>query len=759
MSNILNVSRRDFLKGAAATGGFALGLRLIPTSKNAARAGSEFAPNLFVSIDSDGTTTIISHRSEMGQGIRTGLPMVLADELEADMSRVVVVQAEGDAKYGGQYTDGSHSIVEFYDQMRELGASARTMLEQAAAQQWGVDPSECKAQNHRVVHVTRETRGEGYVLVEGRSADFGELAETAAGLPVPSADSLSLKKSRDFRYIGKDVPHVDLADISTGKAIFTSDITMPGMKYASVERCPVTLGKVKSYDASEALAVPGVERVVEIPAVSKPVVYNALGGLAVIASNSWAAQEGRKKLNIEWDLGENADYDSKSYRAALEETARNKGDVWRLDGDIDMAFKLAASTLEAEYYSPHFVHAPMEPPAAVANVEGGKCLVWSSTQDPQSTRSVVAEAIGMDEANIESRMPLLGGAFGRKSKPDFAAEAAICSKAIGAPVNVTWTREDDIRNGFYHSCCAQKVKAALDKNGKVTGWLHRTVFPPIEWLWTLDAQKPAGWEIDFGLADLPFNIPNICIESGDAPVHVRIGWLRSVQNIFHAFAVGSFADEIAYATGRDPVDNLLDLIGPRRHLNLSNNTEEYSNYGFARDKYPIDTGRLKDVVEVAAEKAQWGRPLPERHGLGIAAHRSFLTYVAQVVEVAVSEDGQISIPRVDIVVDCGLAVNTDRVRAQMEGAMIYGMSATCYGEITAQGGRIRQSNFNDYNVVRMGDSPREINVHILQKLDEPPGGVGEPGVPPFAPALCNAIYAATGKRIRSLPIQNHDLSI
>jgi isoquinoline 1-oxidoreductase subunit beta len=404
------------------------------------------------------------------------------------------------------------------------------------------------------------------------------------------------------------------------------------------------------------------------------------------------------------------------------------------------------------------VHAPMEPPGALAKVEDGKVEVWSSTQDPQATRTTVAEALGIDEANIVSRVPLLGGAFGRKSKPDFAAEAALCSREVGAPVKVTWTREDDIKNGYYHSCCAQYLKAGLDQDGRPVAWLQRSVFPPIESIFTADARKPASWELDFGLTDMPYAIPNVCLECGEAAAHVRIGWLRSVQNIFHAYAISSFADELAVAAGRDPVDYLLGVIGEPRHVDLiKGGVTEYFNYDGAIDAYPIDTGRLANVVRLAAEKAGWGRSLPKRQGLGVAAHRSFLTYVAEVVEVAVADDGKVSIPRVVMAVDAGRVVNPDRVRAQMEGAVIYGMSAACCGEITAHEGRIQQSNFDSYPVPRINDSPRVIEVHLVES-DAPPGGVGEPGVPPFAPALCNAIHAATGKRIRSLPITHHDLS-
>ena len=762
MATIENLSRRTFLKGAGGAGGFVLGIKLAPIARSFAAAPSgqqTFAPNLFVAIDPSGTVTIVAHRSEMGQGVRTGLPMIVADELEADWERVVVEQAIGDEKYGSQYTDGSRSVVYNYQRMREFGAAARQMLEQAAAQRWGVDPAECRARNHRIVRITREKRGEGFVETEtGDALDFGEVAAIAATLPVPATEALRLKDPADFRYIGKDVPIVDLDDMLHGRAQYTIDVAVPGMKYASIERCPVVLGTVKSYDAKETLAVPGVEAVVEIPAPSKPLMFQALGGLAVVASNTWAAQQGRKKLKVEWDLGTNASYNSATYRKALEESARAKGDVVREEGDVNAAFDAGGTIVEAAYYSPHFVHAPMEPPGAVAHVHDGGCEVWSSTQDPQATQKTVAEALGIDLAKVTSRVPLLGGAFGRKSKPDFAAEAAVISRAIGAPVKVTWTREDDIRHGYYHSCAAQYLKAALDANGRPTAWLQRSVFPPIESLFTADAVKPAAWEVCFGLADLPYAIPNICLEFGQAEAHVRIGWLRSVQNIFHAYATGSFVDELAVQAGRDPVEYLLELIGEPRHVDLAaGGVKEYSNYDSPIEQYPIDTGRLAGVVKLAAEKAGWGRTLPERSGMGIAAHRSFLTYVATVVEVAVADDGKVAIPRVVMAVDAGTVVNPDRVRAQMEGATIYGMSAACYGEITAKEGRIQQSNFDSYNVVRMSTAPRVIEVHLVPS-DAPPGGVGEPGTPPFAPALCNAIYAATGKRIRSLPIMHEDLA-
>jgi len=579
---------------------------------------------------------------------------------------------------------------------------------------------------------------------------------------VPAAESITLKDRKDWRYIGKPVPIVDLHDMTHGTATYGIDVVMPGMKFASIERPPVLLGQVRSFDDTETLKVPGVEQVVRMPVPKEPLGFQALGGLAVVASNTWAAMEGRKKLQIEWEDGANAAYESAAYRSTLEAATKQPGDIRRMEGDIEAAFGNGAKTLEATYYSPHFVHAPMEVPAAVASVKDGKCEVWACCQDAQSLRTTTAQAIGMDEADVTAQVALLGGAFGRKSKPDFGAEAAIISKAIGAPVKVTWTREDDVRNGYYHAAAAQYVRAAVDDAGRPTAWHHRTVFPPIMSLFEPGKKTPGTWELDFGLTDLPYDIPNLCIESGAADVHVRIGWKRSVQNIFHAFAVNSFTSELAAEAGRDHLDYLLELIGPPRQVDLAKGgVTDYFNYDSSLEAYPIDTGRLAHVLKLAAEKAGWGRELPERPGvrqaMGLAVHRSFLTYVATVMEVGVSDDGDVSIPRIVMAVDAGTVVNPDRVKAQMEGACIYGMSAAIYGEITAKDGRVQQSNFHDYPVARITDAPREIEVHLVEST-APPGGVGEPGVPPFAPALCNAIFAATGKRIRALPIVQHDLS-
>jgi isoquinoline 1-oxidoreductase beta subunit len=684
----------------------------------------------------------------MGQGIRTGLAQIMADELEADWSKVVVEQAEGDAKYGDQYTDGSRSIVKNFDRLREMAALARQMLEQAAAETWGVDVKEVKARDHKVHHDAT-----------GRSIPYGDLVEKAASHDVPTEAGVNLKERKDWKFIGKPVPNVDLVDVAHGKAIYGIDVKLPGMKYASIQRPPVLRGKVKSYDSAKALAFPGVEQVIEMPMppANEPVGFRSLGGLAVIASNSWAANEGRKLLDIQWEDGANAVYDSVSYRALLEDKARQPGDVRRNRGDVDAAFKPDAEVVEAAYWSPHFVHAPMEVPAAVANVSGDTLEVWACCQDGQALRKSAAEAIGMDEAKVTARVTLLGGAFGRKSKPDFAAEAAWLSKTIGAPVKVTWMREDDVQNGFYHAAAAQVIRAAVDDKGKPTAWHHRTVFPAIMNIFT-GQTKPGTWELDFGATDLPYDIPNIRLESGDVPVYVRIGWKRSVQNIFHAFAINSFTHELATAAGRDHLEFVRELIGPDRHIDLTaDGVADYFNYDNDIAKYPIDTARLRNVLDIAAKAGEWGKPMPARSGRGLAVHRSFLTYVATVVEAEVSADGRVSIPRVVMAADCGTTVNPDRVKAQMEGSCIYAMSAAFFGEITAKGGRVQQHNFDDYPVARMDTSPKSIDVHLVES-DAPPGGAGEPGVPPFAPALCNAIFAATGKRIRALPIAQHDLT-
>jgi isoquinoline 1-oxidoreductase beta subunit len=749
---LINVSRRAFLGAIPAMGLIlAVGFPRLALAADEPKYGADSMPHgwvddplVFVAIGTDGTVTITCHRQEMGQGVRTSLPMVVADELEADWSRVRVKQAQADEmRFGNQDTDGSRSVRHFFEPMRRCGAAARTMLEQAAAVRWGVPVAEVVARNHEVVH--RSTN---------RKLGYGDLAVAASHLSVPSRDTLRLKAPAQFRYIGKgDVKIVDGPDIVAGRGMYGIDTRLDGMLYAVVARPAVYGGKVVSYDAGDAMKVPGVVRVVEIPGTPPPSEFQPLGGVAVIATNTWAAIQGRGVLKIQWDDGPNGSYDSTVYKAALETAARAPGKVVRNDGGVAAAMTTAARRVQAEYYIPHMTQAPMEPPAATARIVDGRCEVWACVQAPQATRDRVSNRLGLSLDRVTVNVTLLGGGFGRKSKPDYAVEAALLSKAVdGKPVKVTWTREDDIQHSYYHTVSVEHLEAGLDASGKPTAWLHRSVAPAIAALFGPDPKHEQPSELGMGLVNVPFAIPNLRIENPEAAVHTRVGWYRSVLNIPHAFAIQSFAAELATAAGRDPKDYLLELIGPSRRIDPRTMSDSW-NYTESPVLYPLDTGRLRRVIETAAQRASWGRPMRAGQGLGIAAHYSFVSYVAVVVEVAVSAKGDLSIPRVDIAFDCGPQVNPERIRSQLEGACVMGLGNALLSEITFKAGRVEQSNFNDYQVARMDIAPRDIRVHLLPSdFSVPLGGVGEPGLPPIAPALCNAIFAATGKRIRKLPI-------
>ena len=751
--NILNVSRRGFLQGIISSGALILSVRMVPEFLWAAEASggthadlATLHPSLFVGIDTDGTVHLVAARSEMGTTSRTSVPLILADELDADWKRVKLEQAIGDKRYGDQDTDGSHSVRDGFGIMREAGATARLMLTQAAAQKWGVPVSECESDLHVIVH--RPTK---------RKAGYGELAAAAAKLPVPKKEDLRFKPSSAWRYIGKGATSYDLADICTGKAGFGMDAHLEGMVFASVEHPPVLGGKVKSYDEKAPLQVKGVKQTIPIKPFTPPHHFQPLGGVAVIADNTWAAFQGRKKLNVSWDNGANAGYNSDQYKKELQETARKPGKVARNIGDVDAVFAKAGKIMEAEYYLPHLAHATMEPPVALADFRDGKVTIWAPTQSPQAVQETVAAELGIPPESVICHVSLLGGGFGRKSKPDYAAEAAILSKAVGKPVKVVWSREDDIKFGYYHAVSAMYMKAALDEKGMPTAWLQRSVFPPIGSTFALNTTYGDGGDLGQGWIDLPFDIPNHRAENGPAENHVRIGWLRSVANIYHAFAAQSFANELAHASGRDPVEYLLELIGPPRIIDVKATAPDYDNYDGPPADFPLDTARMRRVVQLAAEKAGWGkRKLGKGSGMGIAVHRSFLTYVATVVEVEVDDKGEVKIPSVHTAVDAGIVVNPEATRAQFEGAAVFGTSIVRSGAITAKNGVIEQSNFNDYPVTRMNEAPYKTTVYIVDS-DAPPAGVGEPGVPPFAPAVCNAIFAATGKRIRELPLSGNPL--
>jgi len=749
---VLNpVTRRGFLAGLSA-GSLLLMCRVgvgnTAEIADPAKVNAEaFAPDLWVSIAPDGTVTILASRSEMGTGCRTGLPTVLADEMEADWSRVVIKQAQGDRRLGDQNTDGSNSIRFFFDTMRTAGAVARTMLERAAAQQWKVDPSECYAELHQVKH-----RGTGKVL------GFGELVATARKLELPAKKSVKFKPRDKWRYIGKDTPITDLNKIVTGRAVYGIDARLPNQLFAVAARPPVVGGKVKSVDDSAAKAVPGVVAVVKLPGFAGAPTFQPLGGVAVCATNTWAAWQGRDALKLEWEHGANAVYDTEQFAKSLKQSVNKPGTAVRTAGHAADAIAGATKVVKADYSVPHLAHASMETTCAVADVQtdaSGKvtrCYVLCATQNPQAVQQSVGPAMGIPNDKVEVDVTLLGSAFGRKSKPDYCVEAAMLSRELKRPVHMTWTREDDLQHDYYHAISAIHCEAALGENGRPVAWLQRVAYPTIGSTFSKGADRPATFEVEMGLTDLPYDVPNIQLEVCRAKAHTRIGWLRSVCHIQQNFAVGSFVDELAHAAGRDPYEYLLDALGDDRVVASSNRGAKGRDYAY-------DIGRLKNVVKRVAKNADWARhkSLPKGHALGIACCRSFLGYTGHVVEVTVTRDGKLTIDRIWCSIDSGTIVNPDRVKAQVQGAAVMACSHAVFGEVTFKQGRTVQTNFDSFHVAKLSEAPRDIVVDIVPS-EAAPAGVGETGVPSTAPALCNAIFAATGKRIRDLPIKNCNLS-
>ena len=742
MGEPLRITRRSFLIGLnLSLGGLALGIfpaRRALAAGAAPEAAAGFSPNVFVHIAPDGLATIMCHRSEMGQGVRSSLPALIADELGADPARVKILQADGDAKYGDQNTDGSSSVRKRYLELRQAGAAARALLIAAAARRWKVKPATCDTRDHLVVH-----------LPSKRTLAFGALVADAAALPVPRAEQLELRPK--LRRAGGDLPLVDAQAYVTGTATFGADVILPELLVAVIARPPVVGGTVVRHDASKALAVPGVKKVVVLPAAKPPYAFQPWGGIAVLAENTWAALRGRAALAITWDAGEHASYDSDAYRQELHASVSAPGTPVRRVGDVDAALATAKRVIEAEYHVPHLAHMPMEPPVATAHVAGGRCEIWAPTQDPQTARAYAAELLGIGQDKVTVHVTLLGGGFGRKSKADFVAEAVLLARAAGVPVRVQWTREDDIRHGYYNTVSTQRLTAGLDEHGKVTAWRHRTAFPPIKSTFAA-ADGPGPDDLQQGVLDLALDVPHVRAETCAAKAHVRTGWYRSVYNIFHAFAVGSFIDELAHARGQDPREVLLEVIGPARTLSLAQlGIEKLRNYGAPLEQHPVDAGRLRRVIERVTELARWSQRKQDGRALGLAAHRSFLAYAGCVLSVVPDPQRKLRIDEAWLVLDAGTIVNADRVRAQLEGALAMGISNALYGGVTMKRGATVQSNFRDARIARIGDVPRRLHVEVIRS-DGPPCGVGEPGVPPVAPALANAVFALTGKRIRDIPL-------
>ena len=733
----IEMKRRDFVKiFGLATGGLLLGCNVSADKVvvNTLEDGISFVPNLFIQLQKDGTVTIVVARSEMGQGIRTSMASAIAEDLEADWKYVTVQQATGDAKFGNQNTDGSRSIRTLLKPMRKMGAMARSILEQAAAKKWNIAASDCKAENHFVVNNTT-----------GEKVFFGDLVEEAKTIAIPSDENIILKDKKDFKYIGKKVVRgIDMEDFLHGKANYGLDARLPNMKFAAIARSPVTFGSVKSFDTSEATEITGVEQVVQLDRLIPPAgqFFGMLGGVAVIANNTWSAFQGKNNLNVEWESGINESYDTEKFKEKLISRIHNKAKVVPpFKGSIEKAFKNADKVIEATYTMPHLAHAPMEVPNALAWVHDGKCDVWAPVQDPQTVQAEIAHFFGFALEDITINVMMLGGAFGRKSKSDFVVEAVALSQKIKAPVQVVWTREDDIQHSFYHAQNAQYLKGSLDEKGKVTGWLHRVAFPSITSSFKPMSNYIAGFELGMGFTNNPYEIENIQIENAKAESHLRTGWLRSVSNIISGFGVNSFVDELAIASGKDAIEFRLDLLGKDK-------------VSTAASPHPFNVARLKNVLIEAKKLSNWGRKLPEGHGMGVAIHYSFYSYVATVVEVSVKSE-KVKVENIYSVLDCGMYVNRDAVINQMEGAAIFGMSLTMFGKISTKNGAVEQSNFHDYQMTRMIDAPN-IHVHLVDN-DEDPTGVGEPGVPPVSAAITNAIFNASGKRVRSLPLSDHGM--
>lgn len=701
------LSRREFVAaGVAAGAGLVIGFYL--PHGNGASGSEGFSPNAYLRISPDNKVTIVVARSEMGQGIRTALPMILAEELEADWKQIEVEQAGASTLYGDQTTGGSASIRTLWDPMRKAGATAREMLISAAALTWGVPRSTCAAEKGSIKHAA-----------SNRSLSYGDLSGKAATLPIPA--DVPLKQSKDYKIVGQRLPRLDSPSKVKGEATFGIDFRLPGMKYAVLSRCPTIGGKATGFDDKESKKISGVGFVGKVSDAA----------VAVVADTVWGAMEGRRVLNVTWDDGPNKDLNTAAVSASLKQAAAKKGASLYLAGD---PAKAPGRRISAEYEMPFMAHAPMEPGNCTAHFQGSKCELWAPTQVPQDCRDSVAQALGLESDQVKLNVTLMGGGFGRRLEHDYAVEAALVSKAANAPVKVIWTREDDMRFSTYRPASLHQLSATLDGAGYPVSLTHRLISPSI------GGQK--GMPVPNGVdPDMPdevgpvYPVPNYSLEYVMAETPVPLGWMRSVYALQAAFALEGFIDELAVAAGKDPLQYRLYLLAKDQDLAYFSTTWH--------------TARMRGVLQLAGEKAGWDKPLPAGHFRGVACFGCFASYMAEVVDITM-ENNQPRVHRVVAVVDCGQVINPSILEQQIQGGVVYGLSNALRAKITIEKGRVVQGNFDDYVPVRMSETP-VVEVYAVPS-NETPTGIGEPSVPPIAPALCNAIYAATKKRIRALPI-------
>jgi isoquinoline 1-oxidoreductase beta subunit len=703
----MTISRREFFTTSAAAGAGLVIAFYLPSSLSAEPL-SDFVPNAYLRIALDGKITVVVARSEMGQGVRTALPMILAEELEADWTQIAIEQAGASTLFGDQTTGGSASVRTTWDPMRQAGAAAREMIIAAAAAEWNVKPAECLAAKNFVVHTNSK-----------RQLPYSALVAKAAALPVPKDPPL--KKASDYTIVGKSLPRVDTPSKVNGSAVFGIDFRLPGMKYAFLSRCPVIGGRVANFNDEESKKISGVSGTGKV----------GDSAVAVVADSVWSAMEGRRVLKITWDSGANQALSPASIHQALKVAATTKGVQLQSAGDTS---KASGQRTDAEYETPFLAHAPMEPGNCTAHFQGTKCEIWAPTQVPQDVRDSVAAALELKPEQVTVNVTLLGGGFGRRLEHDYAVEAALVSKMINGPVKVMWTREDDMCFSTYRPVSYHQLSATVDAQGLPTSFSHRLVSPSISRL----KGQPIEGGIDPDLKDeasFLYPIPNINVRYHDFDTPVPLGWMRSVYASQVAFATECFIDELAHGAGKDPLEYRLNLLKENREIT------------FFDTKWRTD--RLRNALKLAADRANWSKPLPAGRYRGIAAFGCFGTYVAEVVEISL-KDGLPVVHRVVAGVDCGQVVNPGILEQQVQGGVVFALSAALRGKITVDKGQIVETNFDSYQPLRMNECPT-VEVHTVAS-DEPPTGIGEPPVPPLAAALCNALFVATRKRVRSLPL-------